>query len=151
MNGGYMKLTPVFTVKANKLYKIADNSAVDTSAFRRIEIPWSTVEIEEDSYNEEFLSLLREQLKKLDDSGDFAILVPIVDKPLQTQEQVERFINSYNHAARRVKDCVSVAGYELPSELKDVKNFMETIALKHAQYVYFSKTEKIPSDMIVLY
>ena len=37
-----MKLDPIFTVKNKKLYKIADNSEVDTSTLKRIDIPWPT-------------------------------------------------------------------------------------------------------------
>ncbi|MCR4578728.1 MAG: hypothetical protein K5681_00110 [Treponema sp.] len=146
-----MKLDPVFYVKENKLFKIADNSAVDPASLKRIEIKWSTVEIEEDSYNEEYLAQLREELKSLENEGQFAILVPIVDKSLEKAEETEAFINTFNHTARRVKDCISVAGYELPAELKDIQSFMDTIAIKHAQYVYFSKEKNTSNGSIVLY
>lgn len=146
-----MKLEPVFTVKNNKLIKIADDSLVDISSLKKIEIKWSTVEMEDEAYNEEYLASLREELKTLDNQNIFAILIPVTDKPLETPEQVELFINAYNHTARRIKDCVSVAGYELPSALlkfgleadSAVKNFMDTIAIKHAQYVNFAKSEDV--------
>ena len=146
-----MKLDPIFTVKNKKLYKIADDSQVDTSTLKRIEIPWSTVEIADESYNEEYLAALREQLKAMESAGSFAVLVPLVDKPLETPEQEELFINAYNHTARRVKDCTSVAGLELPAQLKDKEAFMDTLAIKHAQYVYFTKAENPLSDDIVVY
>lgn len=146
-----MKLDPIFTVKNKKLYKIADDSQVDTSTLKRIEIPWSTVEIEDESYNEEYLAGLREQLKAMEASETFAVLVPLVDKPLETPEQEELFINAYNHTARRVKDCTSVAGLELVPQLKDKQAFMDTLAIKHAQYVYFTKAENPLSDNIVVY
>lgn len=146
-----MKLDPVFTVKQNKLYKLSDDSQVDTATLKRIEIPWSTVEIEDEVYNEEFLALLRDQLKALDEAGAFAILVPLVDKPLETPEETELFINAFNHTARRVKDCISVAGFELPAELKTPQDFMDTLAIKHAQYVYFTKAENPLSDSIAIY
>ncbi len=146
-----MKLDPIFTVKNKKLYKIADDSQVDTSTLKRIEIPWSTVEIEDESYNEEYLAGLREQLKAMEAAGTFAVLVPLVDKPLETPEQEELFINAYNHTARRVKDCESVAGLELAAQLKDKQAFMDTLAIKHAQYVYFTKAENPLSDDIVVY
>ncbi len=146
-----MKLDPIFTVKNKKLYKIADDSQVDTSTLKRIEIPWSTVEIADESYNEEYLAGLREQLKAMESAGSFAVLVPLVDKPLETPEQEELFINAYNHTARRVKDCESVAGLELPAQLKDKQAFMDTLAIKHAQYVYFTKAENPLSDDIVVY
>ncbi len=146
-----MKLDPIFTVKEKKLYKISDNSLVDTSTLKRINIPWSTVEMEDETYNEEFLALLRDQLKKMEDAGIFAVLVPKADKPLETPEQEEAFINAFNHTARRVKDCASVAGMELEPKLKDKQAFIDTLAVKHAQYVYFTKAENPLSDDIVVY
>ena len=146
-----MKLEPIFTVKNKKLYKIADNSEVDTSSLKRVDIPWSTVELEDEAYNEEYLAQLREQLKAMEEAGIFAVLVPVADKPLETPEQEELFINAYNHTARRVKDCASVAGFELAPNLKDKQAFMDTLAIKHAQYVYFTKAENPLSDDIVIY
>ena len=146
-----MKLDPIFTVKNKKLYKLSDNSEVDTSTLKRIDIPWSTVEFEPEAYNEEYLANLRDQLKAMEEAGTFAVLVPVADKPLETPEQEELFINAYNHTARRVKDCASVAGLELPALLKDKGAFMETLAIKHAQYVYFTKAENPLSDDIVVY
>ncbi|MCR4948917.1 MAG: hypothetical protein K6A15_07180 [Treponema sp.] len=146
-----MKLDPIFTVKNKKLYKIDDNSEVDTSTLKRIDIPWTSVELEDGIYNEEFLAQLRDQLKKMEESGLFAVLVPLADKPLETAEEEEAFINAYNHTARRVKDCTSVAGMELAPQLKDKQAFMDTLAIKHAQYVYFTRAENPLSDDIVLY
>ena len=146
-----MKLDPIFTVKNNKLFKIADNSEVDVSTLKRIELPWTTVEIEDGAYNEEFLANLRDQLKQMEETGEFAVLVPVADKPLETADQTEAFINAYNHTARRVKDCTSVAGFELIPQLKTPQDFIDALAVKHAQYVYFSKAENSLSDDIVLY
>ena len=146
-----MKLEPIFTVKNKKLYKIADNSEVNTSSLKRVDIPWSTIELEDEAYNEEYLAQLREQLKAMEEAGTFAVLVPVADKPLETPEQEELFINAYNHTARRVKDCASVAGFELAPNLKDKQAFMDTLAIKHAQYVYFTKAENPLSDDIVIY
>ena len=56
-----MKLDPVFYVKDNKLFKIQDNSLVDISSLKMIEIPWSTVELSEENYNEEYLAELRKK------------------------------------------------------------------------------------------
>ena len=146
-----MKLEPLFYAKENKLYKIADKSPVDTESLKRIEIKWSTVEIEEESYNEEYLAKLREELKAYDETGIFAVLVPLVDKPLESPEQTELFIAAFNHTARRVKDCISVIGFELPSELKNTQDFIDTLAIKHAHYIYFSKNKQTPNESIVLY
>ncbi len=146
-----MKLDPVFTVKENKLYKISDNTVVDTATLKQIQIPWSKVEMEDEMYNEEFLASLRDQLKDMEPAEQYAILIPIVDKPLETAEQIELFINAYNHTARRVKDCTSVVGFELPQELNAPQDFIDALAVKHAQYVYFSKAENSPLPSIVLY
>ena len=43
-----MKLDPIFTVKNKKLYTISDNSEVDTATLKRIDILWSTVELDEE-------------------------------------------------------------------------------------------------------
>ena len=112
-----MKLEPLFTVKENKMFCIKDNSEFDLNALHKIEIKWSQVELELESYNEEFLAGLRDQLKVLDEKNEFAVLIPVVDKPLENAEQNELFINAFNHTARRVKDCVSVVGFELPVQL----------------------------------
>ncbi len=161
-----MKLDPLFTVKQNKLYKIADNTEINAADLKQIEIKWSTVEMTDETYNEEYLAELREELKQLEAQNLFAVLIPVADKPLQTPEQIELFINAFNHTARRVKDCVSVAGLELAPELiqqgfesdSPADQFMETLAIKHAQYVYFVKKAEIqkltfpaPEDKIVLY
>ena len=152
-----MKLDPIFTVKNHKLFKISDNSAVDAAALKKIQIKWSEVELAEESYNEEYLANLRDELKAMDDAGTFAVLVPVVDKPLDSAEQIEAFINTYNHTARRVKDCVSVAGFVLPEEITSkgfdagtpAADFMETLAIKHAQYVYFTGNANAPENIVV--
>lgn len=144
-----MKLDPLFTIKQNQLCYISDNTPVDLSSLKVIELSWSKIELEEESYNEEFLAELRDQLKALDDQNKFAILVPVADKKLESAEDFELFINAFNHTARRIKDCVSVTGYALPKELVSkgiaestpVQDFIETLAIKHAQYVYFIKKE----------
>lgn len=146
-----MKLEPVFFVKQNKLYKIDDNSPVDTEQLQKIEILWSKIEIEDEIYNEEFLASLRDDLKSLEVSRKFVILVPVIDKPLENSEQIESFTNACNHTARRVKDCISVAGFEIPAEITDYQNFIEVLSKKHAQYVYFSHNKEIGDSSIVVY
>lgn len=146
-----MKLDPVFFVKDNKLFKISDNSQTDYNTFNKIEIPWTTVEMEDESYNEEFLATLRDQLKKMELTNQFAILVPIIDKPLETPEQTEFFINAFNHTARRIKDCENVVGFEIPADFNEKEAFMDTLAIKHAQYIYFSKAEISTQHSVIMY
>ena len=151
-----MKLDPIFTIKNHQLYKISDNSPFSTSDLKQIEIAWSTVELAEESYNEDFLAKLRDQLKSMETAGLYAVLVPVVDKPVESPEQIEAFINTFNHTARRVKDCESVAGFVLPAAITSKgfdagspsADFMETLAIKHEQYVYFIKEETAPKSDI---
>ena len=146
-----MKLEPVFFVKENKLYKIEGNSPFAAEQLQKIEILWSKVELEDEIYNEEFLASLRDDLKSLEVQGKFAVLVPVIDKPLENAEQIESFTNACNHTARRVKDCISVAGFEIPAEISDFQDFIEILSKKHAQYVYFSHNKEISDSSIVVY
>lgn len=140
-----MKLEPLFSIQGNKLIKISDNKEADLSSFKKIALSWKQIEIEDESYNEEFLAELREKIKPFDSTNQFVILLPVIDKPFETPEQIEAFINAMNHSARRIKDCTCVAGFQIPQLLleKGIKddspvcNFMDTLAIKHAQYVYF--------------
>lgn len=171
-----MKLDPIFTVKNNELYKIADDTKIDLTnvpeissdnliftdnSFVKISIPWSKVELDDEVYNEEFLAALRDYLKLLDEKNYFAVIKPIVDKNLESPDQFEAFTTAFNHTARRIKDCVSVAGIELPDALlskgfspdSPATTFMETLAIKHAQYVYFADKSQgnTSGTTIVLY
>ena len=121
-----MKLSPLFNVKNNQLYKIADNSAVElkyvpcisakaltynTNPYFFIEIPWSLVEIESELYNDDFLAGLRDFLTKFEEKDQFAIIRPVEDKPLSSEDEVEAFIAAFNRTATRIKDCTkSLAG-----------------------------------------
>ena len=164
-----MKLSPLFNVKNNQLYKIADNSVVElkdvpcisakaltynTNPYFFIEIPWSLVEIESELYNEDFLAGLRDFLKKFEEKDQYAIIRPVADKPLSSENEVEAFIAAFNHTARRIKDCTSLIGMELAKELSakgfgegsPAASFMETLAIKHDHYVYFAKKENCPEN-----
>ena len=149
-----MKLDPIFTIKNHTLYKISDNSKFATIQLTKKAISWKKVELAEESYNEDFLAKLRDELKVLDDTGKYAVLVPVADKPLENSAQYEAFTNTFNHTARRVKDCTSVAGFVLPQKIASkgfgldspAANFMETLAIKHAQYVYFVEKGTMPES-----
>lgn len=151
-----MKLEPLFTAKENKLFKISTGEQTDINSLKFIDIPWTTVELEPESYNEEYLAELRDQLKNMDETGAFAVLVPVIDKKLETPEDYELFTNACNHTARRVKDCISVIGFKLPSNLTDkgfsedspAATFMDTLAIKHAQYIYFAECNNMPENII---
>lgn len=159
-----MKLEALFKSKDNKLVRIADekeislenlkiykSSEVDKTVadvdFFAIEIPWSTIEIKDGIYNEEFLANLREFLKKAEGRNQTGIIIPVIDKDYSSDEKKEAFTDAFNHTARRIKDCVSVVGFKLSDATVNADqsiSFMETLAKKHAQYLYFVKSELLP-------
>lgn len=140
-----MKLEPLFTVNNNKLYKIQDNCEFSVDSLVVIKVLQNDVQIEDDIYNEEYLASLRENLKTLEEQNKFCVLIPHPSKQLKTQEDFELFINTFNHTARRIKDCISMIGYELPEHLlisnEQTLNFIQTLEKKHSQYIYFVKKE----------
>lgn len=148
-----MKLEPLFTVKDHNLYQLSDNKQINPTDLTVIDVKWSEVEMEEEIYNESFLAELRDKLKIMDLTGKFAIINAIADKPM---DSAEAFTNAFNHTARRIKDCISVAGIQLPEELTSkgedaVQEFIDVLSIKHAQYVYFSKSQNIQNSQVVIY
>lgn len=153
-----MKLEPLFFIKQNNLYKIQTQEKVELSNFQtvsyqeftqnplsndfvKIDINWSAIELEDEVYNEELLAQLRDNLKKLDENNHFAIINPIVDKQISSYDDADLFINACNHMARRIKDCESVIGLELPDQIfaqDAAADFMDTLSKKHANYVFFA-------------
>ena len=153
-----MKLEPLFFIKQNNLYKIQTQEKVELSNFQnvsyqeftqnplsnefvKIDINWSAIELEDEVYNEELLAQLRDNLKKLDEKNHFAIINPIADKQISSYDDADLFINACNHMARRIKDCESVIGLELPDQIfaqDAAADFMDTLSKKHANYVFFA-------------
>jgi hypothetical protein len=153
-----MKLEPLFFIKQNNLYKIQTQEKVELSNFQnvsyqeftqnplsnefvKIDINWSSIELEDEVYNEELLAQLRDNLKKLDENNHFVIINPIVDKQISSYDDADLFINACNHMARRIKDCESVIGLELPDQIfaqEAAADFMDTLSKKHANYVFFA-------------
>ena len=92
---------------------------------------------------------MRDQLKTLEEKNEFVFLEPVYDKKATPGQ----FNNAMKHTARRVKDCKSVIGMALVSEVADdadvLSDFLEKISEKHPQYVYFAK--KPCTEDVVLY
>lgn len=152
-----MKLEALFKAENNNLVKLSDNSVISldnlkiynsdnynsnpiTEPYFAIEIPWSKVELDDEVYNEELLAALRDGLKSAEEKGLFCFIIPVVDKDFNTPEQKEAYTAAFNHTARRIKDCVSVIGLALPEMVLTAgieNDFMEVLAKKHAQYLYF--------------
>lgn len=172
-----MKLQLLFTVKANELYTIDENNGnpinpkfvdisdlqtkpdMTSSSFYRIIIDQKVIEPEPECYDESFLAALRDFLKQLEDNSQFAVLHIIPGKTEQEKKQISTscaedesvhlYVACVKHTARRVKDCVSVAGIEFASEFitenaeSKIRFLIDELKVKHAQYVYFiSETDK---------
>lgn len=111
-------------------------AAADSAKLLVINLPWTQVGLDEENYNEEFLAAFRDFLKELEDRSVYAAIVPVADKLPGTGEE-EAFVQSFKHCARRIKDCVSVAGFAVPQQA-DSDYFMAELSQKHEQYVFFS-------------
>lgn len=136
-----MKLERLFEVKGSQLYKISGEKFAITEENIRT-VRWSDVEGEAEVYNEEYLAQLRDELKALEEKNHFVIIEPVFDKNCPA----EQFTAAMKHTARRIKDCVSVIGFALPSEIEAEKDFyIEELSAKHAQYCFFSKNLQLES------
>lgn len=139
-----MKLERLFEVKDAKLYKVS-GEPVETEG-KAFPVKWSDVEAGEGEYNEDFLAKLRDELKALEEKSSFVFIEPVFDK----SAGYEQFTAAMKHTARRVKDCVSVIGFSIPSEVFDEKSYyIEELSAKHQQYCFFCK-QNAGTD-IVLY
>lgn len=169
-----MKFDPLVKVVENKLVKLSDGSGLSTENLNIVQVdgvdsaqvpaagiltavvcPWSKIEIGEGSYNEEILAKLRDFLKKLEDAGSFAFIVPQAQKTFADADEADSFIKAMVHTARRVKDCTSVLGFAVAAELmeKDAGKkldenswtqwFINEMNVKHAHYVYFAGKSNI--------
>ncbi len=177
-----MKFDPLVKVQNNKIYKIADNSELSTENLNIVKVdsdnvknakipekniltavvcPWSKIElgkIGEENYNEELLAALREYLKSLENAGCFAFIVPQAEKSFNGEnaaDEADNFIKAFVHTARRIKDCTSVLGFAIATELMEKDSgkkldenswsqwFINEMNVKHAHYVYFAGKSNI--------
>lgn len=111
---------------------------------QKIQVAYKDIVLPGGGPNEEYLAALRNQLKDLEAQGQEAMLVP--DLCAQDCKDVDAALEvtaAYKHCARRVKDCQSVKGFEIPAvfasmerggELAD--NFKAELLEKHPHYVF---------------
>ena len=139
-----MKLERLFKVEEQRLYTMAGEAvSLEGKAFP---VKWSEVEGEAEEYKEDFLAKLRDQLKALEEKGQFVFIEPIFDK----NAGYEQFTAAMKHCARRIKDCVSVIGFAIPEEIFDQRAFyIEELSAKHQQYCFFIR--KNGESELVLY
>lgn len=144
-----MKLEKLFKSENNRLFKM-DGTEVAVTASMLKNVSWNDVEGAEEVYNEQYLSQLRDELKAVEEKGEFVVVNPVYDKKGAIPGQ---FINAMKHTARRIKDCKSVIGFAIPDEIagdSDVVDFyIEKMSEKHEQYVYFSK-KPLKEDVVQL-
>ena len=166
-----MKLEKQFLSKDNKLYFldgtecsvqnipvlggnlcITEEYARSVNSFSCIELNWTQVGCDEESYNEEFLASFRDFLKVLEEKKQYVFLIPVADKLPSSEEEKEAFVASMKHCARRIKDCASVVGFAIPSEETgiDASFFISELSAKHAHYVFFSRDSKVLSDSSIV-
>ena len=139
-----MKLERLFEVKEQKLYTVSGES-VSTEG-KAFPVKWSSVESGAEEYNEDFLAKLRDELKSREEKGEFVFIEPVFDK----SGDYEQFTAAMKHCARRIKDCVSVIGFAIPTEIFENRAFyIEELSAKHAQYCFFCK--KSAETSVVLY
>lgn len=139
-----MKLERLFDVKESKLYTVG-GEAVSTEG-KAFPVKWSDVEGGEGEYNEDFLAKLRDDLKALEEKGEFVFVEPVFDKSAGT----EQFTAAMKHCARRIKDCVSVIGFSIPEEVVAQRDsYIEEMSAKHSHYCFFCKKDS--GKDIVLY
>ena len=172
-----MKFEPLFKSENNKLVKMESGEVCSTGKLHLIygenissaELPagneitavlvkWSAVELQPGVYNEEFLAVLRDYLKLLEEHGKFAFIIPETVKELPDADTVQTYIDAMVHCARRIKDCTSVIGFAIPAELiaKDsdfgpdsyAQWFINEMNVKHGHYVYFADSAVIEANKL---
>ena len=136
-----MKLEKLFEVKDNRLYRIGGEEVKIDGMARPVR--WSEVEPETEAYDEAFLANLRDELKALEPQDAFVYIDAVFDR----EGDAAQFTAAMKHCARRIKDCVSVAGFAIPGQIagggfaegSPAAEFVEELSHKHAQYVFFCK------------
>jgi len=118
----------------------AEKFAGGDSGLMGVCVSWKMIEISDSIYNEEFLAALRDFLKNTEAQGVSAVIVPVTHGGA-CGPAFAQYTAAMCHTARRIKDCASVAGFAVPEEIAcdsaAVSSFIDAMAVKHSQYVYF--------------
>ena len=142
------RFDPILIGRLKEAARMAD---ISVNEYVTIVLTDATKDIESEMEKEErrkktedFLAKLRDDLKALEDKKEFVFIEPVFDK----NAGAEQFTAAMKHCARRIKDCVSVIGFAIPSEILASKAFyIEELSAKHAQYCFFCK-EDAGSDIV---
>lgn len=179
-----MKFDPLVKVENEKLVNIADGKEISTEikvfdvkeviensasyeayvsgaekfTLIGVKLNQNQAELSPETPDEELLARLRDQLKKLEEKQIYSVIIAVRDEEISDAEAGEVFINSMVHAARRIKDCESVAGFSIAARLleKDKGSaidenswtmwFMNDMNKKHGHYVYFASSEDLQNN-----
>lgn len=99
-----------------------------------VRVPLESVALGDGNYDESLLAALRNFLKNLETSGSWAILAPVC-----AGASASECVSAISHTARRVKDCKSVVGVEIPPDFseQDTAALIAELSRKHKHYIYF--------------
>ena len=111
---------------------------------KKVEVAYKDIVLPGGGANEEFLAALRDRLKKMEENGQKAMLVPAVEAgACKDTDAALELTAAYKHCARRVKDCQSVVGFESPAVFSGMErgeelseNFKAELLEKHPHYVF---------------
>ena len=104
-----------------------------------VTVPWTLVEPQPEQYNEEVLAVLRDFLKRMEELGQHAVIVPVAEQA-DDEEERDRLTAAMRHTARRIKDCRSVIGFAVPVCLLGAPEaFVQELSHKHEHYVFFAE------------
>lgn len=113
----------------------ASGAASSESEFAvSVRVPLESVALGDGNYDESLLAALRNFLKNLETSGSWAIIAPVC-----AGASASECVSAISHTARRVKDCKSVVGVEIPPDFseQDTAALVAELSKKHKHYVYF--------------
>lgn len=114
-----------------------------------VKVPVKTVELSDGNYNEDILAKFRDVLKSFENSNLFFFVIPVIEQKFSNAEEADSVISAMKHTARRIKDCESVVGFEIPVEFlsQDAGKvldenswtmwFVSEMSAKHKHYLYF--------------
>ena len=114
-----------------------------------LSINWTTVGLDDQSYNEEFLASFRDFLKQLEEDDRYVLIVPVADKNPSSTEEKSALTASMKHCARRLKDCASIVGFAVPEE-SDPEEFISELRQKHQHYAFFSRDTNLLQDKSIV-
>lgn len=110
----------------------------------RLAVAFSDVSFGAEKYNEAFLASLRENLKAAEASLAKFVISPFSKNALSSIDDALEMTAAFKHCARRIKDCESVAGFEIPGAFfalgcaeELAENFVQELAEKHPNYLFF--------------